>query len=423
MKSNSLLNLFTSTLVLFLVPSFAAGQSFQRTIYNSGGNQDIVVTDLNQGGKPDLLTVQPLADPEEGGAVLFLNGGDGTFTFTVPQFAIAPTRIVVADFNGGGIPVLATQSCTSGGATLVTYTRDPVSGALTPFAFADADFPNPPFVTSCIDAMAAITISHDSLPSVVLATDDTRLTIFRNDGTGHFPQQQSVSGAPGMRLAGISVGDFNGDHLQDIAAVSVDPNGGPQQVVIFLQNPDGSFQSPVTVFSLNATLQFTQAVDFNGNESDDLVVPFFGGPDKRAGVVALTNVGRGKFRSKILLADPFYISAGQKAAAIHSTQKNGIRGILAPFSPAPSTGDSVFAFFPEQGNTWGRPIYFDVPNGKGAQAVVTADFNGDGRPDFAGVDSNNELLVFLNTSTQDTLWLSQSCRSAHLLTRLRQGFR
>jgi hypothetical protein len=30
------------------------------------------------------------------------------------------------------------------------------------------------------------------------------------------------------------------------------------------------------------------------------------------------------------------------------------------------------------------------------------DFNDDGRPDFAGVDDNNELLVFLNTTTKDS---------------------
>jgi hypothetical protein len=72
------------------------------------------------------------------------------------------------------------------------------------------------------------------------------------------------------------------------------------------------------------------------------------------------------------------------------------------FSPQPSTGDSVFAFFPAEGDGWGKPIYFDVPNGTGAQAVAVADFNGDGRPDFAGVDNNNDLLVFLNATTKDT---------------------
>ena len=250
------------------------------------------------------------------------------------------------------------------------------------------------------------------------------MTIFRNDGTGHFTQQQDVFGAHGAILTGSSVGDFNGNHRQDIAAVSTNPSGGPEQVVIFSQNPDGSFQPPRTVFSLNATLQLTQTVNFNGfngNHSDDLVVPFFGGQRyRRAGVIALTNLGRGKFKSKILLADPFYISAGQKATAINSRVKHDdsrgkdgkdgdsqekpdeIRGILAPFSPAPSTGDSVFAFFPAEGDGWGKPIYYDVPKGTGAQAVATADFNNDGRPDFAGVDNNTDLLVFLNTTTKDT---------------------
>jgi hypothetical protein len=159
----------------------------------------------------------------------------------------------------------------------------------------------------------------------------------------------------------------------------------------------------VTVFSLHATLQFTQAVDFNGNGSQDLLVPFFGGPNKRTGVVALTNVGSGRFRSATLLVDPFYTSAGQKATVIHSSQQpGGVCGILAPFSPDPSTGDPVIAFFPAHCDTWGNPIYFDVPNGQGAQAVVAADFNGDGRPDFAAVDNNSELLVFLNTTTEDT---------------------
>jgi hypothetical protein len=408
MKSNSLLHFLISTLVLFLVSSFAAGQSFQRSIYHSPPAPDVVAADVNQDGKLDLLT--PETD-EEGEGLIFLNRGDGTFpdggSETISNIGFPATRVVVADFDGDGITDLVMESCSSGGLSIVLLAGDG-TGAF--HQAGGADRHSPPFASSCTNAMAAITIANGTLPSIVVASLDTSLTIFRNDGTGHFSQQQDVFGAPRGILTGVSVGDFNGNHRQDLAAVSTNPSGGLEQVVIFSQNPDGSFQPPRTVFSLNATLQFTQAVDFNGNQSDDLVVPFFGGPDKRAGVVALTNVGRGKFRSKILLADPFYTSAGQKATAIHSRRRHDesrgrqdeIGGILAPFSPEPSTGDSVFAFFPAQGDTWGKPIYFDVPNGTGAQAVATADFNGDGRLDFAGVDNNNELLVFLNATTKDT---------------------
>ncbi|MGZ4842055.1 MAG: FG-GAP repeat domain-containing protein [Candidatus Angelobacter sp.] len=415
MKSSSLLHLLASSLVLSLISSFAVGQSFQRTIHHGPPAPDVVAADVNQDRKIDLLTPQT---DEEGEGLIFLNHGDGTFPVEgsqpISNIGFPATRVVVADFNGDGITDYVMESCSSGGLSIILFAGDG-TGAFNQANGADRHFP--PLASSCTNAMSAIIIANDKLPSILVSSLDTFMTIFRNDGTGRFRQQQDVFGAPGAIFTGSSVGDFNGDHRQDIAAISTNPSGGPEQVVIFSQNPDGSFQPPRTVFSLNATLQLTQTVDFNGNQTDDLVVPFFGGPDKRAGVIALTNVGRGKFRSKILLADPFYTLAGQRAAAIHSRARHDesrgrdddsqgkhdeVRGILAPFSPAPSTGDPVFAFFPARGDTWGKPIYFDVPNGTGAQAVAVADFNGDGRPDFAGVDNNNELLVFLNTTTKDT---------------------
>lgn len=419
MKAISLHSL-ASTLLLLLISSIAAAQSFQRSIYHPSPAPDVVAADVNQDGKIDLLT--PQID-EEGLGTIFLNRGDGTFPDGGSEFISnvgAPaTRVVVGDFNGDGITDLVFESCTSGGLSIFMMAGDG-TGAFNETGAFDRHFP--PFASSCTNAIAAITLANDTLPSIVAASLDTSLVIFRNDGTGRFTQEQDVFGAPGTILTGVSVGNFNGDHRQDLAAISSNPNGGPQQVVIFRQNPDGSFQPPQTLFSLNATLQFTQAVDFKGDDSkgrqgNDLVVPFFGGPDKRAGVIALTNDGRGRFKSQILLADPFYTSAGQKATAIHSQVKHDeshgrrggsqgkqdeIRGILAPFSPQPSTGDSVFAFFPAQNDGWGKPIYYDVPNGTGAQAVAVADFNNDGRPDFAGGDNNGDLLVFLNTTTKDT---------------------
>jgi hypothetical protein len=381
---------------MFLVSSFAAGQSFQRTIYKGNPAPDVVAADVNQDGKPDLLTPQT---DEEGLGLIFLNRGDGTFpdggSETISNIGAPATRVVVADFNGDGITDLVMESCTSGGLTIFLMAGDG-TGAFQETGGADRH--SPPFASSCTNAMSAITIANDRLPSIVVSSLDTSLTIFRNDGTGQFSQQQDVFGAPGAILTGSSVGDFNGDHLQDIAAVSTDPDGHTRHIVVFYQNPDGTFQPAVTVFSTHATLQLTQAVDFNGTGSNDLLVPFLRESDNRAGVVALANLGNGRFRSTMLLADRFYTSAGQKATVIQS-QDGSIHGILAPFSPAPSTGDPVIAFFPAQGETWGSPVYFDIPNGTGAQAVVSADFNGDGRPDFAAVDNNSELLVFLNATT------------------------
>lgn len=397
MKPNSFLHLVTSTLALFLLsPSAAAGQSFQRTVYSSPDTpSDLFVADLNHDGKPDLVAGSQVRVP------VFLNRGNGIFdSASFSAGGVPVSRVVAADFSGSGIVDIDAQICTSGGPTIAVLSPNGAGG----FMLArDFGVVLGSLLSSCTGALALITLADVTVPSLMISTSDDHLTILENNGSGLLFQQQNVFGAPGTRLSGATAGNFNGDQLQDIAAVSTDADGHTEHIVIFFQNPDGSFQPPVTVFTMDALFQVVQAVDFNGTESDDLVVPFLGGPDKRAGVVALTNVGPGEFRSKILLADPFYTSAGQKATAIHSRGKHDeIRGILAPFSPEPSTGDSVFAFFPAHGDTWGKPIYFDVPNGKGAQAVVTADFNGDGRPDFAGVDENNELLVFLNNTTKDT---------------------
>ncbi len=262
MKSNSLLNFLFSTLVLFLFSSFAAGQSFQRTIHHGPPAPDVVAADVNQDGKIDLLTPQT---DEEGEGLIFLNHGDGTFPVEgsqpISNIGLPATRVVVADFNGDGITDYVMESCSSGGLSIILFAGDG-TGAFNQANGADRHFP--PFASSCTNAMSAITIANDKLPSILVSSLDTFMTIFRNDGTGRFMQQQDVFGAQGAIFTGSSVGDFNGDHRQDIAAISTNPNGGPEQVVIFSQNRDGSFQPPRTVFSLNATLQFTQAVDFNG---------------------------------------------------------------------------------------------------------------------------------------------------------------
>jgi hypothetical protein len=103
MKSNSLLHLLTSTLVLFLVSPFCASQSFQRTIYHGPPAPDVVAADVNQDGKPDLLT--PETD-EEGEGLIFLNHGDGTFpdggSKTISNIGLPAARVVAADFNGDG---------------------------------------------------------------------------------------------------------------------------------------------------------------------------------------------------------------------------------------------------------------------------------------------------------------------------------
>jgi len=412
MKSISLLRLLSATLVAFSLSSFTSAQSFQRTIYTDPRTpSDVFTADLNHDGKLDLLTT-----PFDGQTfTVFLNHGDGTFPnggsadYLVDGDDI--NRVVAADFNGDGIVDVATQGCGSGGPAISVHFGNG-DGTFVESRDYDLPFPDPPFPSSCTDEIGFITLAHTTLPSLLVSSNDQQISILVNNGQGFFTQpqstavkMQSVLGAPGTRLSGASSGDYNGDGLQDIAAISTDANGTTKHVVIFYQNADGTFRSPVTIFTSDAGLQSTHTVDLNGDTKGDLLIPFFGGPTKLAGVVALTNLGGGSFRSTTLTVDPFYIGVGPKPASIHPVGKNpGLRGILLPLAEDNSIvkTEPVIALFPAQGTGWGAPIYLGDPGGTGPQAVVNGDFNGDGRPDFAVVDKNNQLLVFLNTTTANT---------------------
>jgi FG-GAP-like repeat len=401
MQSTSPLSLLSLTLLALLLPSSSSAQSFQRTIYDNPRTPvDIFVSDLNRDGKPDILT----AAFDGQNYNVFLNHGDGTFTSgSSGSFLIAGddiTRVVAADLNGDGIPDVVTQGCGSGGAVMSVQFGN---GDGTFVETRDYELTQLP--SSCTDALGFITLAHSTLPSLILSTVDSRISIKRNDGTGFFLQEQDIQGNPVVRYSGISTGDYNGDSLQDIAAISSDPGGTARRVVIFYQKPDGTFKSPVTIFTSDAGLQSTQTVDLNGDSKGDLLVPFFGGPTQLAGVVAFTNLGGGSFSSTMLTVDPFYIGVGPKPAAIHPVGKNpGLRGILLPLAEDNTIVkmEPVVALFPAQGTGWGAPIYLGDPGGTGPQAISNGDFNGDGRPDFAVVDKNNHLLVFLNTTTAST---------------------
>jgi hypothetical protein len=390
----------TSTLALFLLFSSSIfGQSFQRTIYDSpNGPSDIFTSDLNHDGKSDLLTTQSVSNA----FTVFLNHGNGTFTnggsLSFIVAGVVVDRMVAADFNGDGNIDVATLACSNGPAVTVLFGNGDGT-----FTFNRGYFPSLTGIGfTCGDSLGLITLPGSKLPSLIVSAGFNQIVVLKNDGHGVFVQQKNIFTPTFTTISGVSAGDYNGDHIQDIAAILGDFSGS-NNIVIFYGKPDGTFRVPVTIFSHHSTLQAANTVDFNGDGRGDLLVPFFEGLDNnRAGVIALTNLGGGHFRAVTLLADPFYTFAGRKAAAIHPVgTQPGLRGIVVSLAPDFQAGHPVFAFFPAQGTSWGKPIYFDNPAGT-AQAVINGDFNGDGRPDFAAATNSDNLVVFRNTTTSTT---------------------
>jgi hypothetical protein len=136
----------------------------------------------------------------------------------------------------------------------------------------------------------------------------------------------------------LTLGDFNSDGNLDIAVA----NYGPGSVGILLGNSNGTFQNVVTYPEVfNSAAEFIVTADFNGDGKLDLATCNSGNP-----------VGNNKI--SVLFGN----------------------------------GDGTFQIPPALYTTGLNPIF-----------MVTADFNGDGKPDLATSNSHGTISVLLNSGT------------------------
>jgi len=385
---------FLLTALVFATPS-SAQVSFQPSVHSSPNIPlDIFQADLNNDGKSDLITTQ-------GGSNMvsvFLNnngvfpaGPSGTFL----TGGVGVDSIVTGDFDEDGLQDIASANCGNSPdppqvpvPSSVSILFNAGGGAFKPHQ----DYPLP----ACPDSIGRITASPESLFSLIVSYGQSNITLLMNNGIGQFTER-TIAGPAGSQITGVSSGDYNGDGLDDIAAII---NGN--SVAIFYQNSDGTFRAPVTIFSKNATLMSANTVGFNASGRPDLLVPFSNAPGEPPGVIALTNTGGGNFSSLALHVDPVYNGDIGHKAAEGDLQGTGLHSVVLPV--AYSTGTSLFsafAVFTQQSKgAWNGPIYLAGDNGGTAAAAVVADFNGDNKQDIAtagGEDSH--LFVFRNTTS------------------------
>lgn len=382
----------TITALVFTTPSFAQ-VSFQPSVHSSPNIAlDIFQADLNNDGKPDLVTTQ-------GGSNMvsvFLNN-NGTFpagpSGTFLTGSVGVNSVVTGDFDEDGLQDIATANCGNSPdppqvpvPSSVSILFNAGGGTFKPHQ----DYPLP----ACPDSIGRIIASPESLFSLIVSYGQSNITLLMNNGIGQFTER-TIAGPAGSQISGVSAADYNGDGLEDIAAII---NGN--SVAIFYQNSDGSLRAPATIFSMSANLIAANTVGFNATGRPDLMVPFTSGTE--SGVILLANNGGGSFTATKLNVDPRYKDMGHKAAE-GNLQNTGLHSVVLPIAYLAPNNQlfNAFAVFTQQSKgAWNGPIYLAGDFGGTATAAVVADFNGDGRPDIAvsgGEDSH--LFVFRNTTS------------------------
>ena len=186
--------------------------------------------------------------------------------------------------------------------------------------------------------------------------------IYLTDLSSNISLSQTLNDVGG---AGVAVGDFNGDGKLDLALAGTPYPEGGNGVWVALGNGDGTFQTPVRYSTLNPSNSIF-AADLNGDGNLDLVTD---------GICTLYGNGDGTFTPGGCLGTGF----------------NNPRMALADFNGDGKLDVFLLGGFPSTANvylgngdgTFGDPISYTPPQCESPCSLATADFNNDGRFDFA----------------------------------------
>jgi hypothetical protein len=334
--------------------------------YAAGYETGTVVTgDFNRDGKTDLAVANWVGSSVS----IYLGNGDGTFeapiTTNVPYYA---SELAVADFNKDGKLDLAVTS-NSAFSVYVLLGR------------GDGSFQAPVTYTTPSYPIGIVAEDFNRDGHIDLAMADTYgndVYVLLGKGDGTF--QPGGSFAAGEVAVGVAAGDFNGDGFLDLA-VTDGPDCGCGFVSILLGNGDGTFQAPSTTDTPGPAGQVVVG-DFNRDHKLDIAFNMGGN------IYIGLGKGDGTFGSFM----PYGSNYSAGVMALGDFNRDGIIDIVTgDYNGNNSTTGSILL-----GNgdgTFGRSSAYAT--GLNPLAIVTADFNGDGRKDLATLNSGDNTVSIL----------------------------
>src|SRR5580698_324613 len=222
----------------------------------------------------------------------------------------------------------------------------------------------------------------DGIPDLVIL--GSGISVLLGNGGGTFRAAPSPSAdLPGA----IAVGDFNGDGIPDLAVAPAFDEGTS---AVFLGNGDGTFtNADGSLGNGNNTAASTAiaAADFNGDGNLDLVEACASDevPCNNL-LLILSGNGDGTFRQSCMTPLPFF---GSQSMAVGDFNGDG-----QPDAAVINSGANGVNVLLNGGGCLSF-VYTMPATGAGPSSIAAADFNGDGKLDLAVANSGSNNVTIL----------------------------
>jgi hypothetical protein len=301
----------------------------------------------------------------------------------------APTTIVAKDLNGDGRIDLAVADSTAKDVEIFLGNGDGTfsAGPVLPVTAAPVSL-----VTGDFNGDGHTDLAVGGSPGTLNA--GTTVTVFLNNGNGTFGLGQSttvaITGGANEPIA-LAAADFNGDGKADLAAT--DFTGG--NAVVLLSIGNGMFQTPVT-YSVGTNPTAITSLDFNSDGHPDLAVTSTGADPNTAApidqVMLLLGSSAGTFSS----GGGVQLTTGGSAGGSQSIITADVNGDSKPDLIVGNT-DATASVLINSGSAFslGNPVALSSPS----TGIVAADFNLDGDLDFASADGASGINTSTNSAT------------------------